>query len=107
MEQVGVALGATAEDIDTMFRDARIPQLAAVDRSQIDRPSVFQAKLTRHVRAYFVAALANARPDGCADVRRFSAIEPVHFFQRADHDARRRAAPSGMDRRNCAITIVS
>lgn len=106
MEQVGVALGATAKDINAMFRDARIPQLAAVDGRQIDSPGLFHAKFTRYVRTHFVAARADARPYRRADVRRFRAVEPVHFFQRADDDTRRRAAPSGMHRGHCAIPAV-
>lgn len=107
MEQVGVALGATTEDINAMFRDARILQLAAVDGGKIDRPGVFYAKLTRNVGADLVAAFTNARANRGVDVRRFSAVEPVHFFQRANYDMRRRAAPSGMHSRHCPITIVS
>lgn len=106
MEQVGVALGATAEDINTMFRDARIQQLAAVDGGQIDAPDLFHAKLTRYVRAYFVAATADTRPNRGVDVRRFGAPEAVHFFQRSKHDMSRRAAPSGVYRRDRAIPVI-
>ena len=89
-----------------MFRDARIQQLAAVSGGQIDPSGLFQAELTCYVRAYFVAALADPRPDGSVHVRRVGAVEPVHFIQRADHDTRRRAAPSRMYRRHCAILII-
>ncbi len=89
-----------------MFRDARIQQLAAVDGGQIDTPGLFDAKLARYVRAHFVAALANARSDGCVHIRRCGAVEPVHFFQRADRDTRRRAAPSGMNRGYGMISLI-
>src|SRR6185312_8195727 len=106
MEQVGVAFGTTAEDIDAMSRDARIQQLAAIDGSQIDRSAVFPAKLTRNVRAYFVAALADARPDGGVHVRCCGAIQPVHFFEGADRNMRRRSTPSSMHRGHGAVPVV-
>ena len=104
---MGVALGATAEDIDAMFSDARIQQLAAVDGGKIDPTGLFQAKLARYVRAYFVATPANSRSNRRVDVRRFGAVEPVHFFQRADYDLRCRAAPSRMYGCHGAIPVVS
>ena len=106
MEQVGVALGATTKDIDAMFRDARIQQLAAVDGGQIDPPGLLHAELTRYLRAYFVAATANARPDGSVHVRRCGAVETVHFFQRAHHDTRHRAAPTRVRRRHRMISLI-
>ena len=107
MKQVGVAFGATTEDINAMSRDARIQQLAAIDGGQIDAPGLFPAKLTRYVRAYFIAALANARPNRGVHVVRCRAIEPVHFFQRAHHNTRRRSTPSGMHRSHGMLSRIS
>jgi hypothetical protein len=107
MEQVSVAPGATAKDIDALIRDAGVQQLAAVDSGQIDPPGFFRAELTRYVHAYFVTAATNARSDCRVDVRRCGAVEPVHFFQRASDDMGRRAAPSRMDRGDCMISLIS
>ncbi len=104
---MGVALGATTEDIDPMCRDARIQQQTAVDGGQINATGLVQAKLTRYVRAYFVAALANAGSNRCVDVGCFRSVQPVHFFQGTDHNTSRRAAPSRMHRGYRAISLVS